>query len=468
MKIKAINFSKTLFALIAILSYISCENDDLNPEFTVQPASEQVAFSNTVAAEYVLSAATGENIAERFIWNTPDFGVQTQISYTLEGSVSETFETIDYDSGAIQETNHAVTIGNLLDLALNEELLNLDTDPNTTDADGNPNNTGVIYFRIKAFVGTGQGQDAVSSTSESLALNITLIEDTGAGSGIEISTWGVVGSGYNNWGAFADGQFYTTATPNVIVSYVTLVDGEIKFRENNAWDSNLGDANSDGILDADPDNNIAVTAGDYRITINLSDNSYTIEEFSWGVVGSGYNDWGNAGPDAKFYYDYTTDTFRLGVRLVDGQIKLRMNNDWTVSFGDVQGDGILDTDSDNNIDVTAGHYVIAVDFKDNSYTIEEGTLWGIVGSGYNDWGATPDYTLTEVNPGIWYAEGVPLVTGDIKIRPNNTWDGDYGDADADGVLDQDPDNNIAVDAGNYVVRIDFTDPSNPAYYLGQR
>ena len=25
--------------------------------------------------------------------------------------------------------------------------------------------------------------------------------------------------------------------------------------------------------------------GDYKITINTNDNSYTIEEFSWGIVG---------------------------------------------------------------------------------------------------------------------------------------------------------------------------------------
>ena len=386
MKIKVFNFSKIFIAFIAVLCFVSCENDDLIPEFTLQPASEQVAFSNSVSTEYLLSAATGENIAERFVWNQPDFGVQTQISYKVEGSISNIFNTIDYDSGDIGVTNHAVTVKSLLDIALNEDLLNLDTDPNTTDANGDPNNTGKIYFRVKAFVGTGQGQDAISSTSEPMTLNITLIEDVGAGSGIEISSWGVVGSGYNNWGAFPDAQFYTTSTPNVIVSYVTLVDGEIKFRENNAWDSNLGDAQGDGILDTDDNNNIAVTAGDYKITIDLSDNSYSIEEFSWGVVGSGYNDWGGAGPDAKFYYDYTTDTFKVGVRLIDGEIKFRMNNKWDVNMGDAQGDGILDTDADNNIAVTEGHYVITIDFKDNSYTIEDGTLWGVVGSGYNDWG----------------------------------------------------------------------------------
>ena len=91
----------------------------------------------------------------------------------------------------------------------------------------------------------------------------------------------------------------------------------------------LGAAATDGFLE-NPGSNIPVTAGNYRITINTNDNSYTIEEWSWGVVGSGYNDWGNPlfPPDAKFYYDYTTDTFKVGVKLIDGEIKFRSNNDW--------------------------------------------------------------------------------------------------------------------------------------------
>ena len=443
---------------IAFLGLTSCEDDD-NLIFTAQEPSENVAFTNTVLSEYTLTKQTLNNIAERFVWNIPDFSVATPASYELQGAATTGFETPTI-IGTTSENNLGVKVSDMLLLA---ELAGLDDDP-----DSDLPNAGSIYFRVKAFVGDG-GANSPTSYSEIMTINVLLPEAVGSGSGIEVSSWGVVGSGYNNWLAFADAPFYTTSTPNVIVSYVNLVDGEIKFRENNAWDSNLGDATGDGVLDTDADNNIAVTAGDYKITIDLGDNSYTIEEFSWGVVGSGFNDWGGAGPDAKFYYDYTTDTFKVGVRLIDGEIKVRMNNKWDVSYGDATLDGILDTDADNNIAVTEGHYTFTIDFKDNSYTLEAANLWGIVGSGYNDWGgAGPDYSLTEVNPGIWFVEGVPLIDGEIKIRENNAWDTSYGDATGDGVLDTDADNNIAVEAGNYVVRIDFTDPNNPAYYLGKR
>ncbi|WP_338356518.1 SusE domain-containing protein [Yeosuana marina] len=439
--------------MLAVITFSSCTQDD-DFKFTAKEPSSGISFTNSFLESYVLTPATSSNLGERFTWTSADYGVPTLVNYKLEKSITGDFT----DAETIGETNGnelAVTIGQLLSYATE---LGLDNDPNTEAPD-----TGVVSFRLKASVGT----DALEVYSPIQALTLYLPEQSTGGGGFAVSSWGVVGSGYNNWGAFADGKFYTTATPGVIVSYVNLVDGEIKFRENNAWGGDLGDANLDGVLDADPDNNIAVTAGDYKITIDTNDMSYTIEEFSWGIVGSGYNDWG-ATPDAKLYYDYTTDTFKAGVQLIDGEIKFRMNNTWGGDLGDANLDGILDADPDNNIAVTAGHYLVTLDLKDNSYTIEPTTVWGVVGSGYNDWGATPDANLTEIQPGVWFAENITLIDGEIKFRPNNTWDGDYGDANLDNILDRDADNNIAVTAGNYVISIDFNDVDGPKYYLGKR
>ena len=438
---------------IAVIGLVSCEQDD-ELVFTAQEPAEGISFSNSFLDEYTLTAAAAKNIGERFTWEDANFGVPTNVSYELQNSVLGDFT----DATSLGTTNGnelAITIGQMLSFA---EAAGLDNDPNTD----NPN-TGELYFRVKAFVGT----DGLETFSAVQTLTVVLPEVVLGGGAFEVASWGVVGSGYNNWGDFADGKFYTTGTPGIIVSYVNLVDGEIKFRENNSWGGDLGDANGDGVLDADPDNNIAVTAGDYKITINTNDNSYTIEPFSWGIVGSGYNNWGET-PDAKLYYDYTTDTFKAGVRLIDGEIKLRMNNTWGGDLGDANGDGILDADPDNNIAVTAGHYLVTVDLKDNSYSIEPATVWGVVGSGYNNWGETPDASLTEIQPGVWFAENITKVDGEVKFRPNNEWNGDYGDANGDNILDQDSDNNIAVEAGNYVVSIDFNDPSGPVYYLGKR
>ncbi|CAL2101105.1 SusE family lipoprotein precursor [Tenacibaculum sp. 190130A14a] len=443
----------SLLSFILIFSFIGCQEND-NLEFIVQPPQQNVEFTNAFLNEYVITQQTSGNIAERFVWNEVEFeGVATPVTYELQVSLTSDFASLE-SLGTTNQTNLPVTVGKFLSLAADA---GLDNDPSTDDKP----NTGNIYFRVIASVGTNGGPESISSIKE---LTITIPESTGSSSGVQVASWGIVGSGYNDWGnAGPDAPFYTTSEANVFVSYVSLVDGEIKFRENNDWANNFGDTGADGTLDAGGDN-IVSTAGTYKVTLNLNDNTYTIEEFSWGIVGSGYNDWGNAGPDAAFHYDYTTDTFKVGVKLLDGEIKFRLNNDWGTNFGDTGADGTLDAGGDNIVS-TAGFYNVTIDFNNNTYTIEAGDVWGIVGSGYNDWGnAGPDFSFTEVNPGIFVANNVTLLDGEIKFRINEDWGTNFGDTGADGTLDAGGDNIVST-AGNYRIVMDLSDSSNPTYTI---
>lgn len=438
--IKAFALVLTLF-----LSVTSCNNDD-DLVFTAAPQGD-FDFTNTFLSEYVLPAenSTNNNIGAVFAFNPADFGVQTNVSYELQSSVLGDFS----DATVVPTISNAnnqieVSVGTLKTLAEEYGIM--------------APNSGTLNFRVRAYPGaTTSTTEMFTSTQQ---ITITLLEASTGGSGIEPSTWGVVGSGYNNWGAFADAPFYTTSQANVFVAYVTLVDGEIKFRENNDWGNNLGDDGADGTLDPDG-TNIAVTAGTYKITLDMNANTYTMEEFSWGVVGSGYNDWG-ATPDAKFTYDYVTNTFKVGVKLIDGEIKFRFNNDWGLNYGDTGADGTLD-DGGDNIVVTAGFYAITLDLENGTYTMEQTDIWGVVGSGYNDWGATPDFSFTPLSNDIWVAEIVPLVDGEIKFRASEDWGSNFGDTGVDGTLDADGDN-IAVTAGNYRIMLDL---ANLTYELNQ-
>lgn len=432
------NFKIILVLIAAIISFNSCEKDEL--VFTAKAPGE-FTFTNTFLSEYVLTSTTSANIGERFTWESQSFEAPTAVTYELQGSVLGDFTDMTV-IGSTSGNDLAVTVGKLLSMA-NEA--GLDNDPNSD----NPN-TGDVYFRLRAY----SGNNAIETLSSVQTLTLVLPEivDNG-GSGVSVSNWGVVGSGYNNWGAFADGAFYTTSDADVIVSYVTLVDGEIKFRLDNDWGTNYGDDGGDGTLEADGAN-IAVTAGIYKITVNTSSNTYTIEPFSFGIVGSGYNNWGSDGPDAKVYYDYTSDTWKAGVKLLDGEIKIRLNNDWGTNYGDDGADGTLDLDG-ANIAVTAGHYLLTVDLNAGTYTLEAADVWGVVGSGYNDWGATPDFSLTALNTETVVGDIVTLIDGEIKFRVNNDWGVNYGD-NGTGVLEADG-GNIAVTAGLYRVVINLTD-----------
>lgn len=426
-------------------SLISCDDDYVT--FTAAPEGE-FDFTNSFLSEYALPAEniTDNNIGAVFTFNEADFGVQTNVTYRLESSILGDFT----DAVVVPTLSNAnnqieVSIGTLKSLA--------------SDYGYTAPASGVLNFRVKAYPGDGNSTTLMYTPVRTL--NVTLLEAISGGSGVEVSEWGVVGSGYNNWGAFSDAPFYTTSQANVFVSYVTLVTGEIKFRANNDWGNNLGTGSGANSL-APNGGNIAVTAGTYKITIDLNNNTYNMEAFSWGIVGSGYNNWG-ATPDAKFSYDYVTNTFKVGVKLSTGEIKFRKNNDWGENFGDTGANGSLEAGGDN-IAVTAGYYMVTLDLVNSTYTIEQADLYGVVGSAYNNWGASPDFTFTPLSNGVWVAEIVPLTAGEIKFRVNEDWGVNLGDTGANGSLDAGGDNIAVANAGNYRIVVNTT---NSTYQINR-
>jgi hypothetical protein len=318
-----------------------------------------------------------------------------------------------------------------------------------------PEVPGILKVKVESRLAPGR-----SITSQVMSVNATAYT-----SFLDLSTtWGVVGSGYNNWGAFPDAPFFSTKNANELVAYVTLIDGFIKFRENNDWANNFGDNGNDGTLDSGG-SDIPVTAGNYKIIFNTQNNTYSITEFSWGIVGSAYNDWGNAGPDFPFTYDDATDQWRAVVKLQDGAFKIRKNNDWGLNYGDTGADGTLE-ENGTDITVTSGKYQIT--FNETELTIEIEpieNIWGLVGSAYNDWGnAGPDAQFQRdwrTDAG-WILKNVPLQTGAFKIRDDNSWAINYGDTGADGSLELNG-TDIVSAAGIYTITLDFTDPDNPTW-----
>ncbi|MDX1942915.1 MAG: SusF/SusE family outer membrane protein [Saprospiraceae bacterium] len=169
---------KILFICIAFCSiffFQACEEDN-ELTFIAAPNAEGIAFSNAFANEYLLSKETAGNIAERFVWKAADFGAQANITYALHASLNQNFSAFDI-VGSTNQTNIAISVDQLLDYA---EDLGLDDDPSTTDANGNPNNTGTVYFRLRAYVGAGTGNNTEMISSPQ-ALNIKWIEKVATG-----------------------------------------------------------------------------------------------------------------------------------------------------------------------------------------------------------------------------------------------------------------------------------------------
>ena len=272
---------------------------------------------------------------------------------------------------------------------------------------------------------------------------------------------GVIGDATpTGWDADTDMQF----NPEKQRFYVdlTLIDGTIKFRADDAWDVNWGGA--DGVLASGADN-IPVTAGDYRIYVNLNDPANPTYELNkgmfgkeepvggnttpepepepnpvvgWGLVGE-YNGWGEEA-DVMLASDGTFLTAK-GVAL-SGQVKFRKDGDWAVNFGapgEVEPVEIaVNTELElvaggKNFTIAEGTYDVYLDeanakawfINDGSYpgggAAPEASEWGIVGQ-VNGW-AAPDITMYKTaTEGLFVAYKVEMPDGGFKIRANGVWD----------------------------------------------
>jgi hypothetical protein len=420
---------KTIFLASFLLVLGACEDKEfveLNPD-----ANTVVSLSTDTV---VLLEDTAADEAVTVSWTDPDFGFDAAPSYKIY---------IDFAGGDFSAAQ-IIPVGSDLSKVftqgeLNGKLLSLGVTPGEATA---------IDFMVETKL-----SDFQIMNSEPVTLTVTAYSSL-----LDLSTnWGVVGSATpGGWGNpdIPDLPFYTTDTPGVYVAYVTLRSGEIKFRLDNAWTTNYGDNGADGTLEQDGAN-IAVVAGTYKITVNSNDLTWSMEAYSWGIVGDATaNGWG--GPDFMMHYNSYQDNWKAVVTLLDGSIKFRFNNDWGLNYGDTGVDGILDPSGDN-IAVTAGNYLVTMDLNTLEYTLEEIDVWGLVGDATpNGWGGpdtkfTPDFG---VNEGTYYINGIELTNGEIKVRQNDAWGVNYGDDGNDGSLELNG-ANIPVTAGTYNVVVNF-------------
>lgn len=123
--------------------------------------------------------------------------------------------------------------------------------------------------------GVNGGWGGTRTTSALVNLFDIDLSDLQAGLGPD-STWGLVGDATTNgWGG-PDMVLSQTGTANVFETYATLGDGFFKFRENNDWGNNYGDTGLDGSIESGGDN-IPITAGAYKITVDFNSFTYTVQ-----------------------------------------------------------------------------------------------------------------------------------------------------------------------------------------------
>jgi len=380
MKIMYNIFKKIMIASLIMVAIVSCDNEDYLIFTAVN--EKEVKFQNEFLPVYKLSSVTSSNVAERLVWNEPDFGAPATITYVVEISTSSNFGSIAMSSGDLSSNHMALSVKDLLSIA---ETLGLDEDGSTTNADGSPNNAATLYARVSAYAGTtSTGANPSTTTSKSATINIELLETAGC-EDPAMSNWGLVGSAVNGWGGISRGFSNTNdiellqVGDGIFQGYATLLDGEFKFRQDGAWAVNLGDENGKLVANGP---NIAASAGTYLVTLDMNESTYSLGNVTsdiWGIVGSGVTiqkddgsgdvaAWGGGAADTKFFPDPCNDGIYLmmGVLLQDGEIKFRKDDAWAENLGDENGKLVA---NGPNIGVSAGTYDIVLDITNSTYTM---------------------------------------------------------------------------------------------------
>lgn len=271
----------TLF-ILGLLSLNSCEDND-SLTYIAQPQGD-FEFTNTFLSEYTLTTATSSNIGERFEWNDADFTTPTNVTYELQKSIAGDFSDMEV-VGTTSASEYTVTIGDLLTYA---GQAGLDNDPETENPD-----TGEVYFRVRAYVGTQEAEEMMSSSA---ALTLVLPEVAGSGPVCEFDQlWGVgaglpdagwgwttpdrfacIGDGVyganvnlqNNGGADNNFRFFT-------------VEGDWASGQNYPWYVDAGYTIDSNLVDAmDGDNNFAFvgTSGYYYLEIDTVNKTIILDD----------------------------------------------------------------------------------------------------------------------------------------------------------------------------------------------
>jgi len=337
------NILKTAAICASLVWLVGCEKDE---EKAIMNANARVE-SNISASTLVLDKTQSNTTALTVSWETKDLGVQLAPVYTVE------FENIA--TGKIKPLSAERSPFTLTVKELNEYLVGLGL------------KTGVATdVRVLVRAALSDQRSLVATKT----LKVTPYFDE-----IKASEWGVVGSATPNGWNGPDIKMWNSTDGN-LVAYATLSAGEIKFRKNNDWGVNLGGSN--GTLSSGG-SNIAVTAGIYKITINVSKNTYSIETYSWGIIGSGARGWGD-NDDVAMTYEGSTNSWVVKNIALDGEIKFRLNHSWGTNFGADSTDNpaaALEGDiksGGNNIKVPAGTYNVSFSFDANNkgtYKIEK-------------------------------------------------------------------------------------------------
>lgn len=299
------------------------------------------------------------------------------------------------------------------------------------------------------------GSDGANIPIPAGTYDLTFNIQTGVYSFTASGTWpmiGILGTAVDANG-FNGPDVDLTTTDGIIYTLTdwTFLNGEAKFRLDDAWDTNYGGPFPSGAAVSGGDN-IPVPAGVYTVTFNRATLSYNFagQGFaSIGILGDAVPGAPFAGPDLDLTtadgVNYSID----GLDLVTGFCKFRENNAWDVNWGGADFPAGVGVQGGSDIPVATNRYNISFNRTTGEYNFGFVSI-GIIGNAVGSW--DNDVVTMTTTDGVTYtALNVTLTAGELKFRENGKWAVNWGSADFPvGTGTQDGSNIVATE-GTYDV-----------------
>jgi hypothetical protein len=374
---------------------------ELNPEITDQ----------TLNTEFTIK------------WNKADYGVNTEVKYTLE---------LDYQCGSFVSP---VTLGSSTDNSFTLTLDNLNAKL-VNDMKLSPHMPADLQLRIISTMNNN-----FAETSAPVAFTITPWSAWSPALWLVSDAWDV-----------ADAPAIYVTAENIYEGYAYLSsDGIFKFANSVVCEGTTY-GGSGGSLSTDiSSSGISVpTSGYYKINVDTENLTYQFSLIeTWGMIGTATD--GGWNSSTAMTYDATANVWKATVNLASGALKFRANNGWDINYGPANIDalsGILIGTNDAINIIDAGTYDVVIDFSQTkspayTYTVTSlssgavpDNLW--VPGEYQGWSPSTAPTIKSVSENVF--EGFVYFSSatNFKFTSAANWDNvNYGNSGTAGQLSTD-------------------------------
>jgi len=234
-------------------------------------------------------------------------------------------------------------------------------------------------FQIKANVNANDVSSLIDALSEITSFEVTPYSAEVAGA----SLW--VPGAYQGWAPADAAQIWETDVAGVFEGFVYFpevdpFDGNFKFTGNPNWDGpNYGAGATTGTLDTDDGaGNLELPGpGGYWFTVDINALTWSYEEQSWGVIGSGVlgGDWSEDVDMAAIAAPYNVLEVTIDIitppDASELRFKYRANNSWDLNYGADAGSFVLVQGGDDiPMPEGPGNYTFKMDMSLPIFTYE--------------------------------------------------------------------------------------------------